>query len=218
MIIIGEVFPAAEVAELREAARRLPYEDGARTAGRVAQRVKRNEQAVRTPECEAILARVRDALFANPLFRAAAQPKAMAGMLISRYRPGMHYGTHVDDPVMHGRRVDLSFTLPLSDPADYEGGELVLEEAVEDRAFKPDAGDALLYPTGALHRVEPVKSGERIAVIGWLTSRVRDAVRREILFELDMLAASLLEDTGQSAIPDTLDKVRANLARLWYED
>ena len=161
---------------------------------------------------------MRDALFANPLFVAAAQPKAMAGMLISRYRPGMEYGTHVDDPVMFGRRVDLSFTLPLSDPADYEGGELVLEDALEERAFKPEAGDALLYPTGALHRVAPVRSGERIAVIGWVTSRVRDPARREILFELDVLAAEL---AAREEAPETrlrLNKARANLARLWYED
>ena len=155
-IVIGGVLSAQETATLREAARRLRYEDGARTAGRVAREVKRNEQAVASPERDAILSRVRDALFANPVFRAAAQPKAVAGMLLSRYREGMRYGTHVDDPVMHGRRVDLSFTVPLSAPNDYEGGELVLEDAVEDRTFKPDAGDALVYPTGALHRVEPV--------------------------------------------------------------
>ena len=139
-------------------------------------------------------------------------------MLLSRYRGGMTYGTHVDDPVMNGNRTDLSFTLSLSEADSYTGGELVMEDTLEDRAIKLHAGDMVLYPTSSLHRVEPVTDGERMAVVGWITSWVRDPARREILHDLDVAARAIHEDHGKTPAFDRIFKAKANLSRLWYDD
>ena len=123
MIVIGNALDTHETAALREAAEKLEYEDGKRTAGRYARNVKSNLQAVASPGLETIFTKVRDTLNGNEVFRSAARPKKFARLLLSRYRGGMTYGTHVDDPVMMGSRTDLSFTLALSDPGEYDGGE-----------------------------------------------------------------------------------------------
>jgi len=218
MIVIGNVLDAYETAALREAAEKLDYEDGKRTAGRYARDVKSNLQAVASPGLDAIFAKVRDKLNGNEVFRAAARPKKFARLLLSRYRGGMGYGTHVDDPVMNGSRTDLSFTLTLSDPGDYDGGDLVMEDAVEARGVRLEAGELVLYPTSALHRVEPVTRGERVAIVGWVTSWVRDPARRDILFDLDAAAKAIFDEHGKSPAFDRLFKAKANLSRMWYDD
>jgi PKHD-type hydroxylase len=138
-------------------------------------------------------------------------------MLLSRYRPGMAYGTHVDDAVIGGHRTDLSFTLPLSPPDAYGGGGLAIDDGIEERLFRPAAGDAILYPTGAPHRVVPVDSGERLAIVGWVTSRVRDPVAREILHDLDVAARDLEARAAGSPGLARLIKARTNLYRHWAE-
>ncbi|CAM4303842.1 Fe2+-dependent dioxygenase [Palleronia rufa] len=218
MIVIGNVLDAYETAALREAAEKLDYEDGKRTAGRYARDVKSNLQAVASPGLDAIFAKVRDKLNGNEVFRAAARPKKFARLLLSRYRGGMSYGTHVDDPVMNGSRTDLSFTLTLSDSGDYDGGDLVMEDAVEARGVRLEAGELVLYPTSALHRVEPVTRGERVAIVGWVTSWVRDPARRDILFDLDAAAKAIFDEHGKSPAFDRLFKAKANLSRMWYDD
>lgn len=218
MIVIGNVLDAYETAALREAAEKLDYEDGKRTAGRYARDVKSNLQAVASPGLDAIFAKVRDKLNGNEVFRAAARPKKFARLLLSRYRGGMSYGTHVDDPVMNGSRTDLSFTLTLSDSGDYDGGNLVMEDAVEARGVRLEAGELVLYPTSALHRVEPVTRGERVAIVGWVTSWVRDPARRDILFDLDAAAKAIFDEHGKSPAFDRLFKAKANLSRMWYDD
>ncbi|HIC64742.1 MAG: Fe2+-dependent dioxygenase [Paracoccus sp. (in: a-proteobacteria)] len=218
MIVIGNALDTHETAALREAAEKLEYEDGKRTAGRYARNVKSNLQAVASPGLETIFTKVRDTLNGNEVFRSAARPKKFARLLLSRYRGGMTYGTHVDDPVMMGSRTDLSFTLALSDPGEYDGGELVMEDAVEERGVRLAAGDLVLYPTSALHRVEPVTRGERMAIVGWVTSWVRDPARREILFDLDAAAKAIFDEQGKSPAFDRVFKAKANLSRMWYDD
>ncbi|WP_026380214.1 Fe2+-dependent dioxygenase [Afifella pfennigii] len=218
VLVIGDVLAREEVAALREAAEDIPFEDGRATAGRYARDVKSNLQARPCRDLEALLATVREKLLANEVFRSAARPRGFARMLLSRYRTGMEYGFHIDDAIMSGSRTDLSFTLPLSDIAEYEGGGLVIADGVEDRVFRPGAGDMILYPTSALHRVEPVSSGERLAVVGWITSWVRDPARREILHDLDAAARGIFEYIGKSADFDRLLKAKSNLERLWAGD
>jgi PKHD-type hydroxylase len=149
-------------------------------------------------------------LLRNGGFVSAARPKGFARMLVSRYAGGQAYGSHVDDALMAGARTDLSFTLFLSDPESYAGGALVIEDRTEDRSFRLSAGDAILYPSDSLHRVEPVTEGTRHAVVGWITSWVRDPARREVLFDLDAAIAAGGDTTR-------LARVRSNLLRMWAE-
>ena len=216
-IVIGDVLDRHEVAALREAASRIPFEDGKATAGRYARGVKHNLQARFSKELEAILEKVRGKLDGNEVFRSAARPRKYARLLLSRYTPGMEYGLHVDDPVMNGSRTDLSFTLFLSEPADYGGGGLAVSDAIEERVFRLEEGDMILYPTSALHRVEPVTRGERLAVVGWVTSWVRDPARREVLFDLDEATRAIFEAIGKTPAFDRLFKAKSNLYRMWAE-
>jgi PKHD-type hydroxylase len=215
---IGAILSSHEVAALRDLLEQADFEDGRRTAGWHARAVKRNEQANLGPVADAVLTKVKQALLAHDVFLAAARPKKFVKLLISRYRPGMTYGAHVDDALMEGSRTDLSFTLFLSDPAEYEGGELVIEDSLEDRSIKLAAGEVILYPSGTLHRVEPVASGSRLAVVGWLRSHVRDPARREILFDLELTLRELFNRDGKTEMFDRLVKTRTNLLRLWVED
>jgi PKHD-type hydroxylase len=140
------------------------------------------------------------------------------GFLVSRYRPGMEYGLHVDDAMMQGVRTDLSFTLFLSPPEAYEGGELVIEGNDAENAIKLQAGSAVLYPTTSLHRVAPVTAGERLVVVGWVRSLIRRADQREVLFDLDTVVAEMRQHGGSQPGMDRILKVRANLQRMWVED
>ena len=192
------------------------FGDGAATAGWHARLVKKNEQLAAS-DAAPLLAGVEAALLAHPVFQAAARPKRLVKLLISRYRPGMEYGLHVDDALMGGERTDLCFTYFLSSPDDYEGGELELSEAYSDRAIKLGKGELILYPSTTLHRVTPVTRGERLAIVGWVRSHVRAADEREILFDLENALSGVFAREGKSALFDTLAKARTNLLRKWAD-
>lgn len=136
-------------------------------------------------------------------------------MLVSRYREGQTYGAHVDDAIMGGARTDLSFTLFLSEPDGYDGGALIVEDVLEARSIKLGPGEMILYPSTALHRVEPVSRGERLAVVGWIESWVREAERREALFDMELALREVHGREGKSALFDRLAKTRSNLLRMW---
>lgn len=217
MIVIENILSTAEVTALREAAGGLSFGDGRATAGRHAALVKANDQALPGPALDGILSKVEKALAVNPLFRSAARPKAMTRLILSRYRRGQTYGLHVDDALMQGLRTDLSFTLFLSDPETYDGGALIIEDRFEARAIKLDPGELILYPATTLHRVEEVTRGERLAVVGWVQSVIRDPGQREILFDLDQAVEASFAAEGKSAQFDRLTKTRSNLLRMWAE-
>lgn len=193
------------------------FGEGRKTAGWHAKAVKNNEQA-QGAAAQAISDMIAKTLLAHPVFRAAAMPKQFVKILLSRYRPGMAYGTHVDDALMGGVRTDLSFTLFLADPASYEGGALIVEGNDGDTDVKLPAGSLVLYPATSLHRVDPVTRGERLAVAGWVRSYIRSHEDREILFDLENTIVALRETKVNRAIMDRLFKVRANLIRKWAED
>lgn len=194
------------------------FVDGRQTAGWHARQVKRNLQARRGGVVDDALAKVEAALLAHEVFVAAARPKAIVRLLISRYEPGMTYGTHVDDALMGGVRTDLSFTLFLCEPESYGGGALVIDDAYGERAVKLPAGELFLYPSTTLHRVEPVTEGVRLAVVGWVRSFVRDGERREVLFDLDTALRSVHQSEGKTPLFDLLAKTRTNLLRMWADD
>ncbi len=216
-LAIADALTPPEVTAIRDEAADLTFGDGRKTAGRHAAEVKANDQAAPSPALEAIQAKVTTALMANPLFASAARPRQMTPLILSRYRQGQTYGTHVDDALMRGLRTDLSFTLFLSDPDTYAGGALVIEDTLEAREIKLRAGDLILYPSTSLHRVAPGTSGERLAMVGWVQSWIRQAEQREILFDLDRSIVALFDRDGKSEVCDTLTKTRSNLLRLWAE-
>lgn len=213
--VISGLFDGPTLEALTEAISALSFEDGSRTAGILARDVKMNAQAAPGPARDAVLRKVEATLAGNRHFASAARPRAFVRMLVSRYEGGQTYGLHVDDALMGGARTDLSFTLFLSQPDTYSGGDLVVRDRVEERAFKLPAGELILYPSDTLHRVEPVAEGVRLAVVGWVTSWVRAPEQREILFDLD---AAIAAETAGGNDPEQvlrLARTRSNLLRMW---
>ncbi len=217
LLAIDSLLSTAEAGALRASAEGLDFADGRASAGRFAREVKANDQAAPSPARDAVLAKVAKALQGHELFALAARPKAITPLILSRYRQGQTYGTHVDDALMQGLRTDISFTLFLSDPETYDGGELVIEDGFEARAVKLPAGSVMLYPSTTLHRVAPVTRGERLAVVGWVQSRVREAAQREMLFDLERAVRDVHGREGKSELFDLLAKSRSNLLRMWAE-
>jgi PKHD-type hydroxylase len=219
LIVIANLLDGHDLAAVRQAiAAGGRFEDGSHTAGWHARQVKNNEQAAPSPDIAAVTALVERALVANEVFQAAARPKSFVKLMVSRYRAGMQYGTHVDDAIMGGRRADLSFTLFLSDEGEYQGGALMIEDGLEERPVRLAAGDAIVYPATSLHRVAPVTAGERLCVVGWVTSLVRDAGQREILFDLEVALKAVFARDGKTDLFDRLAKTRSNLLRMWADD
>lgn len=213
-LILDDILTAVEAQVLHEAAQELAFEDGARSAGRQARAVKHNLQAAPGPARDALVEKLRRALWAHPAFQAAACPRNLASVLISRTEGGGQYGDHVDNALMGGGRADLSFTLFLSPPDSYDGGALVMSDRVEDRAFKLERGALVLYPSDSLHRVESVTRGSRIVMVGWVTSWLRDPRQREIVYDL-WQAMTAAEAAGDAAQVGLLSKSRSNLLRMW---
>jgi PKHD-type hydroxylase len=180
--------------------------------------VKRNRQLDRTSELHQRLGEtISAALLAHPLLQAAALPLRVHGLLFSRCGPGEGYGRHLDNAYMAGGRSDLSFTVFLADPQLYEGGALVLETEAGEEQVRAPAGHAFVYPSTLLHRVEPVRSGERLVAVGWIESRVRSAERRELLFELDTARRALFGLEGKGEVFDLVSRSYTNLLRMWGE-
>ena len=217
MVMIPGVLSGPELEALSEAAAALSFEDGGRTAGALARGVKNNAQAAPGPARDAVLRKVAQVVGAHPEVQSVARPKGIARLLVSRYAGGQSYGFHVDDAIMDGARTDLSFTLCLTPPDAYAGGELIVRDGIEDRAFKPDAGGMILYPSDTLHRVAPVTDGVRLAIVGWITSRVRDPQARAILTDLDRAVAHEQAAGGDAEQLARLARSRSNLLRMWAE-
>jgi PKHD-type hydroxylase len=219
LLTIADVLPPGAIDDIHKtiAAGHIAFQDGGATAGWQAKSVKNNEQAAGAG-LEPMLASIRAALLANPVFAAAAQPKQLLGVMLSRYRPGMAYGTHVDNALMSGIRTDLSFTVFLSEPASYDGGALVIEGNGEEHEIKLAPGCAVVYPTTSLHHVRQVTSGQRLAVVGWVRSFIRSHENREVLFDVENVIATMRLQSTDRALLNQMLKVRANLQRGWVED
>ena len=154
----------------------------------------------------------------NEVFQLAVRPKKLSPLTISRYQPGMSYGTHVDDALMGGMRSDVSFTLFLADPSSYDGGELVIESPAGEEDLKLPAGALVAYPSGSLHRVAPVTRGVRLAAVGWVRSFLRSPEQRELMFDIETARRALFTRDGKSREFDLMSKASANLLRMWAED
>ena len=217
---LADVLTPQELARIRLELRQTTFVDGRTTAGWHAREVKLNLQAQAGRATDEMAALVQQALRRHPVFDLAVRPRRTGPLLFSRYQPGMTYGAHVDDAVMGAEqplRTDVAFTVFVSEPDDYDGGELVTDTAAGEQRFKLPAGCAVVYPASTLHRVEPVSRGERIAAVGWAQSLVRDAARRELLFDLDTARRGLFAREGKTAEFDLMSKSLANLLRMWVD-
>ncbi len=226
LLQIPNVLAAAQVAALRVRLETAdaPWVDGRATAGHTGAPVKFNQQI----DERAAMARelgdvVLAALERNPLFISAALPQRVYPPLFNRYGAGMQFGAHVDGAVrlLPGSsdklRTDLSATLFLADPGEYDGGELQVEDAYGLQRVKLAAGDMLLYPASSLHRVTEVTRGTRLACFFWVQSMVRDDTRRALLFDLDRAIQRLLSTAADQAACISLTGVYHNLLRQWAE-
>ncbi|NEQ30860.1 MAG: Fe2+-dependent dioxygenase [Leptolyngbya sp. SIO4C5] len=213
---IPDILSADELQQIQTQLVEAEFVDGKLTAGWYAKQVKHNQQ-VRSEQAKDLKEQIRAALNRHPLFQAAVRPKRIHNLLFSRYEAGMSYGRHADNALMGQWRSDVSFTLFLSSPAAYEGGELAIEGADDEQSYKLPAGSALFYPASTLHRVDPVTQGTRLVAVGWVQSLVRDPAKRELLFDLDTVRRSLFAREGKSDEFDLLSKSVANLLRRWVE-
>ena len=194
------------------------FKDGRATAAGLAKTVKFNLQAdPGVPAVKGCLTMVEKALFANSLFKSAAVPYKLSKLMFSRYAPGMEYGAHVDEAFIAGVRTDLSFTLFLSDPEFYDGGELIVKRNDGDEVIKLPAGSLYLYPANSLHFVAPVTKGIRIAAVGWVQSRIRLEEHRTILFDLTTALNQLPKTDENKQIRLKLLNAKNNLLRLWAD-
>lgn len=226
LLHIPEVFTKAEVAELRRRLDAGPWADGNITSGHQAAAAKRNRQLPEDSDvAREVSALVAQALNANPMFVAAALPHTIFPPLFNRYEGGEAFGVHVDNAIRQSRhgegvriRSDLSATLFLSEPEDYDGGELVIEAMYGAQTIKLPAGDLVLYPSKSLHRVTAVTRGARVSSFMWIQSLVRDDGDREMLFRLDVATQRVAAEKGttdQAVIE--LTGVYHNLLRRWTE-
>lgn len=223
LILIDNLIDEATLARIRGWMSEATFEDGRATAGGNAAKVKNNEQVSSDPDRpDPKLAEMQDLfighLWNNGLFYAAAQPKEILSPLFSRYTAGKQYGLHMDNSMMGDMRIDLSLTLFLSDPAEYDGGELIIYFPTGERSIKLPAGHAVLYPTTALHQVAEVTKGQRLVAVTWIRSLVRDAAKREILFDLKTAHHRLADQLGKTPEIDLISKTHTNLLRRWVDD
>lgn len=194
------------------------FADGKTTAGYRAKRVKHNEQLSNADP--ALKQLIIEGLTRHPEFKRAAFAKSIRPPLFSRYQSEMTYGWHVDNALMGSprqSRSDISVTVFLNGPDEYQGGELEIRSDLGAQEVKLPAGAAVLYPSNSVHRVAPVTEGERLVAVTWIESLVRDPVKREILYDLGRVSSFL--DKSAPGAPETeqAQKSYANLLRLWVE-
>ncbi|WP_304640578.1 Fe2+-dependent dioxygenase [Pseudomonas sp.] len=225
LTLIEQVLTTEEVSRFRAHLDAADWQDGLLTAGSLAAGVKRNQQLDEQSDLAIELGNhILRRLGSHPLFISAALPERIYPPKFNRYAGGGHYGAHVDGAVMplpgsrDTLRSDLSATLFLCEPEEYEGGELTIETAFGAQQVKLAAGDMVLYPSSSLHRVEPVTAGARVCSFFWIQSMVRDEGKRTLLFDLDQSIQGLTPQQ-QSGDQDILrlTGVYHNLLRRWAE-
>lgn len=225
LIKLPEVLPKEALAEIQTMLANATWVDGRVTAGIQAAVVKNNQQlAENEPVLQKIRKVVLQALQNDPLFFSAALPKKILPPFVNRYAGSTNtYGFHVDNAMRYtpdgsdSVRADVSATLFLNEPEDYDGGELIIQDVFGEQTVKLPAGSLVVYPSSSVHAVSPVTRGERIACFMFIQSMVRDPAKRRILFDLDMSLVKLRQQVGESAEIVTLTGVYHNLLRQWAE-
>lgn len=224
LLHIPRVLTESQVARGRARLEDAKWVDGRTTAGHLSARAKHNLQVAEgTPEARELGEVIVTALERTPLFMSAALPLRVFPPLFNRYEPGMAFGAHVDNAVRQVAgsplrvRTDLSATLFLSRPEEYDGGELVIDDTYGAHSVKLPAGDLILYPATSLHRVSPVMRGVRLASIFWVQSMVADDGERSLLFDLDLAIGRVSESAPAHPAVVALTGCYHNLLRRWSE-
>ena len=193
----------------------LQWEDGKKTAGNHAAKVKNNLQLNREADISKKYARlISEKILSNNLIKSFALPKKIHGIMFAKSTKGMGYGRHIDNSYMSSGRADLSFTIFLNNKDNYDGGELSIESINSEERFKLNAGEIIIYPSTYLHSVQEVTRGERFVCVGWIESYVKSIEEREYLFDLDAGAKGLLAKYGRSDELDLIFKSYSNMLRL----
>ena len=197
------------------------FVDGRASAGMAAKRVKHNEElTLQASRLAELNNQVMGSLVKHPVYQSAAMPLKVAAPYYAHYTTGMSYGEHVDDPVMGQGdvyRSDVSVTIFLNSPDEYEGGELVIQTAFGEQQVKLQAGDAILYPSSSVHRVASVTKGERLVAVSWIQSLVREPDKRALLHELNQARETLLHDKPDSTEARQVNQSYVNLVRMWSD-
>jgi PKHD-type hydroxylase len=224
LIHVPKVLTTEQVAECRRLLASAEWTDGKATVGEQGALVKRNRQLPElSPVGRQLGETILTALARNPLFFSAALPLKSVPPLFNRYEGGEHYGNHIDGAVRavpgssHFIRTDLSSTLFLTDPTEYDGGELVVVDTYGEHAVKLPAGDLILYTSGSLHRVNPVTRGARVSSFFWTQSMVADERHREHLYRLDQTIQKLRGKVGETEETVALAGHYHNLLRMWSD-
>jgi PKHD-type hydroxylase len=223
LLAVPDVLNAAEVAEARRILAAASWVDGRVTAGHQGAHVKNNEQLPEgSPAGRQVGEMIVNGLRTNQLFMSAALPLHVLPPMFNRYAAGQTFGTHIDGSVRtlpNGQRIrtDISCTLFLNEPADYDGGELTVEDTYGAKTVKLPAGHMILYPSSSLHQVTPVTRGVRLCSFFWLQSMIRDNANRALLYEMDVAIQRLNAENPTHPSAIQLAGVYHNLLRQWVE-
>ena len=191
------------------------WEDGKKTAGSLASKVKNNLQLNRNSDISRKNAEfIIKKLLSNPLIKSFALPKKVHGIMFTKSAKGMKYGRHIDNPYMSSGRADLSFSIFLNEKNSFEGGELIVENINTENKFKLNKGEIIIYPSTYLHSVNEITKGERLVCVGWIESYVKSIEEREYLFDIDAGARGILAKYGRSDELDLIFKSYSNLLRV----
>ena len=191
------------------------WEDGKKTAGNHAAKVKKNLQLKRDSDVSRKYSRlITQKLLQNDLIKSFALPKKIHGTMFTKSFAGMKYGRHIDNAYMSSGRADLSFSIFLNEKNSYGGGELVVETINNENKFKLNEGEIIIYPSTYLHSVEEITNGERLVCVGWIESYVKSIEEREYLFDIDAGARGILAKYGRSDELDLIFKSYSNLLRV----
>lgn len=221
-LIIRDVLSARQLEQIGSLLKQAEFVDGKLSAGLEARRVKNNlEVKSNDSSLDRLNHLVMNSLLQHPEYQAAVFPYRVATPFYARYTEGMGYGNHVDDPVMGpiaGRyRSDVSTTVFLNQPDEYEGGELRINTPFGEKTVKLPAGDAVVYPSSSWHSVEKVTQGERLVAVTWTQSMIRDPAKRELLYELGTARDKLLESQPDAEETGKVSTAYVNLLRMWSE-
>lgn len=222
LVSIPDVLSKQQLKSVRELLENADYVDGRLSAGKTARKVKKNHELATDSKLHGQLNNiVMNSLFNHPVYQAAVLPHRLATPFYARYEPGETYGQHVDDPIMgpmQGRyRTDVSTTLFLNEPDEYAGGEIVIQSQSGEQKIKLSAGSAITYPSGSLHKVAEVTKGTRLVAVTWAQSLVRDAEKRELLFNLHKTREALQKKYPDDDEVVKIDHTYINLMRMWAE-
>lgn len=222
LLTISGVIPSPQLQRIRQLLQRGTFKDGKLSAGLEARRVKNNQELEQEADLYAALNNlVMGCLVQHPTYQQAVLPRRVAAPYYARYTTGMQYGDHIDDPVMGSGpdqyRSDVSTTVFLNAPSEYDGGELVIGTSFGEQAVKLEAGAAVVYPSSSLHHINTVTRGERLVAVTWAQSLVRDPGQRELLYQLCQARERLLHDRPEARETAWVSNSYANLVRMWSD-